>query len=64
MTELVRLANEEMDNVARDYRDELANLETVTRYVDDLRRLLDESSLIERKSFVRSFVKEVKDLFF
>jgi len=38
----------------------LADLETVTRYVDDLRSLLDESSLAERKSFIRSFVREVK----
>jgi len=38
----------------------LADLETVTRYVDDLRTLLEESSLTERKSFIRSFVREVK----
>jgi len=38
----------------------VADLETVTRYVDDLRSLLEESSLAERKSFIRSFVKEVK----
>ena len=35
-------------------------METVTHYVDDLRNLLEESSLTERKSFIRSFVKEVK----
>ena len=38
---------------------ELASLETVASYVDDLRTLLNESSLAERKSFIRSFVKEV-----
>ena len=38
----------------------LANLETVTQYVTDLRNLLNESSLTERKAFIRSFVKEVK----
>jgi site-specific DNA recombinase len=32
----------------------------VTRCVDDLRSLLEESTLAERKSFIRSFVKEVK----
>ena len=32
----------------------------VTRYVDDLRDLLEQSSLTERKSFIGSFVKEVK----
>ena len=39
---------------------ELADAETVARCVSDLRNLLNESSLAERKSFVRSFVKEVK----
>ena len=39
---------------------ELADSETVARYVADLHDLLNESSLVERKSFVRSFVKEVK----
>jgi site-specific DNA recombinase len=43
-----------------DRRVELADVETVTSYVADLRNLLSESPLTERKSFVRSFVKEVK----
>jgi len=38
----------------------LADLETVTHYVDELRSLLEESSLAERKLFITSFVKEVK----
>jgi site-specific DNA recombinase len=38
----------------------LADLETVTQCVDDLRSLLEENTLAERKSFIRSFVKEVK----
>ncbi len=38
---------------------ELADLETVTRYVNDLRNLLNESSIAERKSFIKSFVKEI-----
>ncbi len=50
----------ELETLLSDRRVDLANLETVTRYVDDLRNLLEESSLIERKSFIRSFVKEVK----
>jgi site-specific DNA recombinase len=41
-------------------RVELADEETVAHCVSDLRNLLSESSLAERKSFVRSFVKEVK----
>jgi site-specific DNA recombinase len=32
----------------------------VTECVDDLRSLLEENTLAERKSFIRSFVKEVK----
>ena len=43
-----------------DRRVELADLETVTECVDDLRSLLEEKTLAERKSFIRSFVKEVK----
>ena len=38
---------------------ELADLETVTQYVNELRALLTESSIAERKSFIKSFVKEV-----
>jgi len=39
---------------------ELADVETVKNYVEELRSLLSESSLTERKSFIMSFVKEVK----
>ena len=39
---------------------ELADVTTVTRYAEDLRDLLSESSFVERKSFVKSFIKEVK----
>ena len=39
---------------------ELADLKMVTRCADDLRSLLEESTLAERKSFIRSFVKAVK----
>jgi len=34
--------------------------ETVRRYVEDMRELLNESALTDRRSFVKSFVKEVK----
>jgi site-specific DNA recombinase len=39
---------------------ELADAETVSRYVEDLRNILMESSLVERKSFIRSFIKEAE----
>lgn len=50
----------ELETFLSDRKVEFASLETVTDYVDDLKNLLDESSLTERKSFIRSFVKEVK----
>ena len=43
-----------------DKKVELADMNTVTGYVADLRNLLSESPLAERKSFIKSFVKEVK----
>ena len=50
----------ELEQQLSDRRVELADAATVTSYVSDLHYLLNESSLAERKSFVRSFVKEVK----
>ena len=50
----------ELEALLSDRRVELADLEMVTRCVDDLRGLLEEGTLTERKSFIRSFVKEVK----
>lgn len=39
---------------------QLADMEMVTRYVEDLRGLLSQGSLSEQKTFIRSFVKEVR----
>ena len=39
---------------------QLADMEMVTRYVEDLRGLLSQGSLSEQKAFIRSFVKEVR----
>ena len=50
----------ELEALLSSRRAELADLETATRCVDDLRGLLEESDLVERKSFIRSFVKEVR----
>lgn len=50
----------ELEWQLKDRRVELADTETVTRYVEDLRQVLSESSLVERKSFIKSFVKEVR----
>ena len=50
----------EIEQQLSDRRVELADAETVAGYVADRRDLLNESSLAERKTFIRSFVKEVK----
>ena len=47
-------------NFLSDRRVELASPEIVSLYINDLRNLLNNSSLSERKAFIRSFVKEVK----
>ena len=39
---------------------ELASPKMVSHYINELRNLLNNSSLSERKAFIRSFVKEVK----
>ena len=38
----------------------IASEEVVTQHVEDLQVMLNESSLTERRSFIKSFVKEVK----
>ncbi len=50
----------EIESHMSDRKVELADLETVTGYVDDLHELLKEGSLAERRTFIRSFVKEVR----
>ena len=43
-----------------DRKVELADFETVSCYVDELHDLLREGSLAERRTFIRSFIKEVR----
>lgn len=50
----------QIETFLSDRRVELASPEIVKSYVDDLRNLLNNSSLAERRAFIRSFVKEVK----
>jgi len=50
----------EAEALLSDRRVQLADLATMTEYVDDLRNLLTYSSLAEQRTFIRSFVKEVK----
>jgi site-specific DNA recombinase len=39
---------------------ELASPEVVRKYVEDLRQFIDSSDLSERRTFIKSFVKEIK----
>lgn len=50
----------EIESSLSDRRVEVASPAMVSHYVKDLRNLLNNSSLSERKAFIRSFVKEVK----
>ena len=50
----------ELEGSLSDKRVELADMETVTGYVSDLRNLLEESPFPERRSFIKSFVKDVQ----
>jgi site-specific DNA recombinase len=56
----LQAARLELEQQLSDRRVELADEKVVAGYVSDLHNLLSESSLAEKKSFVRSFVKEVK----
>jgi site-specific DNA recombinase len=58
--EQLQLRRIEIENQMSDRRVELADLETISGYVEDLHELLKEGSLAERRSFIRSFVKEIR----
>jgi len=50
----------EIESQMSDRKVELADLENVSRYVDDLHNLLKEGSLAERRTFIKSFIKEIR----
>jgi len=50
----------ELENVLSDRKVELADMETVKSCVEDLRNMLEDSPMTERKSFIKSFVREVR----
>jgi len=50
----------EIENQMSDRKVEIADLESISGYVDDLHDILKEGSLTERRAFIRSFVREVK----
>jgi len=49
-----------IENRMSDRRVELINLETMTEYITDMQAVLREGTLVERKAFIRSFVKDVQ----
>ena len=58
--EQLNAARWELENLLSDRKVELADIETVKNYVEDLRNLLEDSPLTERKSFIKSFIREVR----
>jgi site-specific DNA recombinase len=50
----------EIENQISDRKVELADLSTICAFTDDLVDLLRGSSLVERRAFIKSFIKEVK----
>jgi site-specific DNA recombinase len=58
--ELLQTRKRELEISLSDRRGELADMKAVTECVEELRGLLEESDLTERKAFIRSFVREVK----
>ena len=50
----------ELEASLSDRKIELADIETVKGYVEELRNLLESTLITERKSFIKSFVKEVR----
>ena len=46
----------EMEINMSDRRVELVDLDTITTYVSEMQEILKESSLTEKRAFVRSFI--------
>ena len=49
-----------LESFSSDRRVEVTSPEIVRSYVDDLHDLLNRSSLAERRTLIKSFIKEVK----
>ena len=50
----------EIESQMSDRKVELADLESITECVDNLRELLTEGSISERRTFIRGFVKDLE----
>ena len=51
---------EELLSLISGQKSEVASMEEIAECTQDLRKLLEESSLVERKAFIKSFVTEVR----
>jgi len=49
-----------IENLLSDRRVELIDLETMKDYITDMQSILREGTLVERKAFIHSFVKDVR----
>ena len=49
-----------IENRVSDRRVELVNLEMMTEYIADMQAVLREGTVVERKAFIRSFVKDIR----
>ncbi len=56
----LNIAKQQLEQELSERRIELVDEATVSAFVKDLRDLLTETSLTEQKSFIRSFVKEIR----
>jgi site-specific DNA recombinase len=56
----LQVAKVELEALLSDRKVELADIQTVTDYVENLRGLLQKGTLAERKSFTKSFVREIR----
>ncbi|MDP3063153.1 MAG: recombinase family protein [Chloroflexota bacterium] len=55
----LQAAKAEVEGLLAERRANLLDASDVVKYVDDMRTLLQESGLVERKAFIRSFVQEI-----
>ena len=58
--EQLEAALEETRDHISERKQEILDLETVTKYVGELRELLGEGSLVERRAFIKTFVQEIR----
>ena len=58
--EQLEAAHEEIQDRIKGRKQEVVDIKTVTKYAAELRELLAKGSIVDRRSFVRSFVKEIR----